>query len=275
MSVTVVGTTQANVFTSGTGISCAPGAGVNRAVVLALAHSSSSGNGSPVYTGVQPTYNGINMLQAGSFIVNSAVRYMAASFWYALEANLPGTAQTIVASWSDATNHLNEADALATIWTLSGVNQSSPVSATDSGNSNSVTTISGSGLAATSGGMVLFNAAFNPASSVGVTGPTGYTQDMTPTSFDFSGFAMSGHKAIGSAGTETPSVSWSGAATAAILTANFQQAVANTSVTPPVGTETVTGNTPTVTPATNTVIQTFVARRFSTRKIFLPSRKAA
>ena len=262
MSVAVVGTPQAGVFTSGTGVNCTPGSGVNRAVVLALAHSSSSGNGPPVYTGVQPTYNGINLTQIGSFISNTTVRYAAVSFWLALEASLPSTSKPIVASWSDGTNGLNEADALATVWTLSGVNQTTPVSGTDSGATNSASSIAGAGLSATAGGIVLFNAAFNPGSSTGITGPSGYTQDMTFTPFDFSGYAMMGHKTIGSAGTETPAVSWtSGATSAAILTVNFQQAVGNTSETPPAGTITTTGNTPTVTPATNTVIQTFVARR--------------
>jgi hypothetical protein len=286
MSVAVVGTPQDGVFTSGTGVSYAPGAGSNRVVVLALAHSSSSGQGVPVYTSVQPTYNAINMVQAGSFVVSSTARYMAGSLWYALEANLPGAAQTIVASWSDVTNHLNEADALGTAWTLSGVNQTTPVSATDSGNANSATSIAGAGLASTTGGMVLFNAAFNAGSGVGVTGPAGYTQDMPTTSFDFSGFAMMGHKAIVSGGTETPSVSWTGASAAVMLTANFQQAVSSTSRIPTAGAVTTGGNTPTVTPATSTVIQTFVARRSGilepesvtvvcNRKIFLPSRKAA
>lgn len=50
-------------------------------------------------------------------------------------------------------------------------------------------------------------------------------------------------------------------------------------ITPPAGSETVTGNQPTVTPATNTVLTPFVARHrgivIPERKIFLPARKAA
>jgi hypothetical protein len=195
-------------------------------LVLALAHSSSSG-GAPVYTGVQPTFNGVNLTQAGTLIVNGAAHWMLATMWYLLEASIPAGAQTMVASWSSGTNNMNEADALATVFTLSGVNQTSPVSGTDSGTTNSATTIAGAGLAATTGGLVIFSGAFNAGSAVGVTGPSGYTLDLTTTAFDFSGYAMQGHKAIASAGTETPSISWTAAAGAVILTANFQ-AVAGT-----------------------------------------------
>ena len=60
-------------------------------------------------------------------------------------------------------------------------------------------------------------------------------------------------------------------------------AAAGTVITPPVGSDTITGNQPTVTAATNTVIQTFVARRSGIlapdrriiapreRRIFLPA----
>lgn len=64
-------------------------------------------------------------------------------------------------------------------------------------------------------------------------------------------------------------------------------AATNTTITPPVGSDTITGNQPTVINGVNTVIQTFVARRESQllmpdrrvqvpeRKIFLPYRKAS
>lgn len=231
MSVAISGTPVTGTFTSGTGLSITAGAGSNRALVLALAHTSSSGGGVPVYTGVQPTFNAINLQQIGSFITNSAARYMCGSMWLMKEASIPSGAQTLVASWSDASNNLNEANALATVWTLTGVDQTTPVTATDSGSTNSATSIAGSGLSATAAGMVLFNGAFNAGSSTGVTGPTGYTQDLATTGFDFSGWGMMGHKAIGSAGTETPTISWTGASAAAILIANFQ-AVAPASFVP-------------------------------------------
>src|SRR6185312_4989238 len=246
----IINTPVTGTFTSGTGISYTAETGTNRAVVLILTQSSSSGQGTPLYTGFQPTYGGVNMVQAGSFINNSASRYMIVSMWYVLEANIPTGAQTMVASWNDTTNHLNEANAQAAIYTLSDVNQTTPCTATDSGTTNSATSISGSGLATTTGGIVLLGCAFNAGSNTGIT-PTNYTRDFL-TSFDFSGFGMMCHFFPQAITTETPVVSWTGAGTAAILTANFQPV---TSITPtPTITPTVTA-TPTFTP-TNTITPT-------------------
>lgn len=227
MSVAVVGTPlDIAFFTSGTGGAYTAGAGSNRVVVLAIQHSSTSGGGIPVYTGVQPTFGGVNMTQVGVFITNTTARYMCCSMWLLKEAGIPSGSQTMVASWSDASNNLNEPNALAVVYTLSGVDQTTPVTATDSGVTNSATSISGSGLASTANGLVIYGASFNASSSVGVTLPSGYTTDEAVTAFDFSGFAAAGSKPIVSSGTETPTVSWSGAAAAAILIANFQAVAA-------------------------------------------------
>ena len=79
----------------------------------------------------------------------------------------------------------------------------------------------------------------------------------------------------------------SGTNTAVITFALKEFAGVNTTITPPVGSDTVSGNTPTVTSGINTVIQTFVARHGSgilepdrrlvrpDKRIFLPYRKAA
>jgi hypothetical protein len=227
MSVAVVGTPAAPApFTSGTGASYTAGTGSNRVVVLVLEHSSSSGGGTPVYTGVQPTFGGVNMTQVGLLITSTAVRYMCCSMWRLKEASIPAGANTIVASWSDAANNLNEANALAAIYTLSGVNQTTPVTSTGSGVGNSVTTVASSSVTSTSNGLVIYGVSFNASTGTGVVLPTGYTTDEAVNSFDFSGFAAAGHKAITSGGTETPSVSWTGAGGAAILAANFQAVAA-------------------------------------------------
>ncbi len=224
MSVAVVGTPAAPApFASGTGASYTAGAGSNRVVVLVLEHSSSSGGGTPVYTGVQPTFGGVNMTQVGLLITSTAVRYMCCSMWRLKEANIPAGANTMVASWSDATNNLNEANALAAIYTLSGVDQTTPVtSPVGSGIGNGVTTVASSSVTSTTGGMMIYGVSFNGSTDIGVVLPTGYTTNEAVTGFDFSGYAASGHKAIASGGAETPSVSWTGAGGAAILAANFQ-----------------------------------------------------
>ena len=239
-TVSIVGTPQTGTFTSGTGRSYTAGAGTNRAVVLVLAHYSSSGGGVPNYTGVQPTYGGVNMTQVGTLKVNSTAPYLVLSMWYILDANIPTGAQTMVASWSDGTNALNEANALATIYTLSGVNQTVPVSATDTGFVSAATSVSGTGLTTTDGGLVIVNSVINPAGNTGV-GPAGYTVDFA-SAFDFSGFTVMAHKAIVTANTETPAVSWTGSSAGIIYTANFQ-----TITVTPTPTNTPT-NTPTLTP---------------------------
>lgn len=227
MSVAVVGTPATPApFTSGTGTSYTAGAGSNRVVVLVLEHSSSAGGGTPVYTSVQPTFGGVNMTQVGSFITSTASRYQCASMWLLKEASIPSGAQTMVASWSDATNNLNEANALATIYTLSGVDQGTPVTSTGSANGNSVTTITSSAVTSTTGGMTIYGVSFNASTAVGVSLPSGYTTDDTVTAFDFSGYAAGGHKAIVTGGSESPAVSWTGAGSAAILVANFQAVTA-------------------------------------------------
>lgn len=224
MSVAVVGTPTAGIFTSGTGVSYTAGAGSNRAVVLTLSHTAAAG-GTPNYTGVQPTFGGVNMIQAGTLITNTVSRWFAQSCWYLPEASIPSGAQTMVASWNSGTNNLNEADALASIYTLSGVNQASPTSGTDSGVSNAAAgTISGSGLVVTAGSLVVLTCGCNAASNTLVT-PAGYTQTQK-TGFDFSGYCDQAYKAILSNGTETPAVTWTGSSdTASIMTINFQPLV--------------------------------------------------
>lgn len=227
MSVAVVGTPAAIApFTSGTGTSYTAGAGSNRVVVLVLEHTSSAGGGTPNYTGVQPTFGGVNMTQVGSFITTTAARYMCASMWFLPEASIPSGAQTMVASWSNGTNNLNEANALATIYTLSGVDQTTPASSVGSNISNSATTIASSSVTSTTGGLVIYGLSFNASSGTGVTLPSGYTTDEAVTGFDFAGFAAGGNKAIGTGGTESPSASWTGAGGVAILAANFQAVAA-------------------------------------------------
>lgn len=223
MSVAVVGTPATPApFTSGTGTSYTAGAGSNRVVVLVLEHSSSAGGGTPVYTGVQPTFNGVNMTQVGPLVTSTAARYQCASMWLLKEASIPSGAQTLVASWSDATNNLNEANALATIWTLSGVDQTTPMTSSGSATGNSVTTLTCSNVTSTTGGLMIYGVSFNASTAVGVSLPSGYTTDDAVTSFDFSGYAAGGHKAIVTGGTEAPAVSWTGAGGAALIAANFQ-----------------------------------------------------
>ena len=282
MSVAVVGTPAGGVFASGTGVNYTAGAGSNRIVLLGLAHTSSAGVAPTVYSA--PTFGGTALTEVGSFIVNSTARFWVASLWLLKEASIPSGSQAVVASWSTGSNNLNEGNALSTLWTLSGVNQTTPVSATDSGTTNSATSVAGSGLSATGGGLVAYVCSYGVDSTGTV--PSGYTE-ASRNNFDFVGQASMGHKTISSAGTETPSFSWTGTAGAVILTANIQQSVAGTTITPSAGGASTTGNTPTVTPAQNTVIQTFVARHGSPllepdrrlivpqRKIFLPLRKAA
>lgn len=91
-------------------------------------------------------------------------------------------------------------------------------------------------------------------------------------------------------GTGSVTASWTttGANTGGAFVLAIKAASANATVTPGAGSNTVTGNQPTVTPATNTVVQTFTARHGSgvlepdrrvimprEKRIFLPTRKAA
>lgn len=223
MSVAIVGTPATpSPFTSGTGTSYTAGAGSNRVVVLVLEHSSSAGGGTPNYTGVQPTFGGVNMTQVGTLVTNATARCQCVSMWLLKEASIPSGAQTLVATWSNGTNNLNEADALAAIYTLSGVDQTTPMTSTGSGTGDSVTTVTSSSVTSTTNGMMIYGVSFNASTAVGVTLPSGYTTDESVTSFDFSGYAAAGHKAIVSGGAETPAISWTGAGGAAILAANFQ-----------------------------------------------------
>jgi len=142
--------------------------------------------------------------------------------WYMPEASIPSGAQTMTASWSTGANDLNEADALAVIYTLSGVDQTTPMTNFNSANGNAATTITCGSVTSTTGGMVLYGVSFNASTGTGVTLPSGYTTDEAVAPFDFSGFAAGGHKAISTGGTEAPAVSWTGAGGVTIIAANFQ-----------------------------------------------------
>jgi hypothetical protein len=77
-----------------------------------------------------------------------------------------------------------------------------------------------------------------------------------------------------------------GTENSALASLSIVSAGINTTVTPPIGSDVITGNSPTVTPGQNTVVTPFVARRsgllvperrvlIAPRKVFLPGRKAA
>jgi hypothetical protein len=228
MSVSLVGSaTTVSPFVSGTGVSYAAGAGSNRVVLLILMHSSSSGDGVPVGTGIQPTYNGVNMLSAISFVTSGVARYQCGSAWICKEANIPGSAQTINATWSNASNNLNEADGLALVATFSGVDQTTPVSSNATGLVDNDTTITCGAVATTNGGMAVYGLSYNASTGTGTTLPSGYTTDMSITPFDFSGFGAAGHKSV-SAGSDSPAASWTGAGGAIIMGLNLKAFVANT-----------------------------------------------
>lgn len=97
-----------------------------------------------------------------------------------------------------------------------------------------------------------------------------------------------GESIPGSAGTQSNSFNWAGATTSAqaFMFGLLPAGGSNTGITPTAGSDNFTGNAPTVTPALNTVIKPFVARKSGVlepdrrllipdRRIFLPTFKRA
>lgn len=122
------------------------------------------------------------------------------------------------------------------------------------------------------------------------TAGSGWTLPSTMSNSDGRAGMTGGIEYQNNVGTGGATVTWtsSGANTGGAYILAIKPASVNTTVTPGAGSDTITGNQPTVTPATNTVVQTFTARHGSgvlepdrrvimprDKKIFLPLRRAA
>lgn len=182
--------------------------GSNRLVVWTFGAVKSNEN-PPALTGV--TFGAVAMT-LGVTVISADQTYALASFWYIKEADIPGGSNAFTPSWSVTPN-----DTLyqGYAWTLTGVDQTTPVVDTDGAFGTASSSLTGSGLTVTADGIALAHATKNEDADNFNT-PAGYTKASLG-NYSFSGHGVTLRKLITGAGTESPNVTFTSANAALAL----------------------------------------------------------
>lgn len=188
-------------------------AGSNRLVVWTFGAMKSTEN-PPVISGV--TFGGVAMSLAVTSI-SAAQAFALTSVWYLKDADIPSGSQALVISWSVEPN---DTTYLGRCYTLTGVDQTSPLVDTDGAVGSSVASLQGGGLTVEAAGVVIAHAS-KSENTDNFNTPSGYTKTSLG-NYGFSGHSVVYDRLISGAGTESPSVTFT-SANASLSLASFRQ----------------------------------------------------
>lgn len=184
-----------------------PGVGNNRLIVVAVSNE----NNNNVRTVSSITWGGQNLTFAVARTnQGSGGNDLRTEIWYLNEAGInaaTGFCNNFIVTWSGATTEA------FTVVTLKDVDQTTPVAATGTGSPNADgTTTTTTGMAAGVNDLAFYSSATR-ANSATHTPATGYTElsDQVVVGTETTSLATA-YKSITSAGTETPTATWSGSA---------------------------------------------------------------